>query len=362
MEFSDIAKRILEGDESMQLLAAQGLVPLPVDELIEIQVLLTKSDNLQIATLSKSSLESLDPNIFADAVGSLSNRALEYFVENVNNEKLLLPIVRVRNVPTSLLKKLAKKGNESIQEAILLRQDKIVEDPSILDSLEKNPSLTEASKIAIDDLRFYLLRHVKEPTKEQVEEERETSEQAVLELESSREAVVEEVIEEGEVVAEEEEVDEIIESAKQFPPGGEKDELTGLTEAQIRQLPVPKRVKLARRASSRSMRAMLIKDPNPQVALAVLQGGGMSDQEIEMVAKNRTVSEDVLEAIARNKRWVAKYPIVISLVNNPRTPPGVAVRLLSRLSVRDLKMVMINKNISETVRATAKRIFRVKSK
>ena len=58
-----------------------------------------------------------------------------------------------------------------------------------------------------------------------------------------------------------------VESAREQPASGEVDtEQTKLSEGQIRTLSIPARLKLARGAS-RSLRAILIRDSNTQVAL-----------------------------------------------------------------------------------------------
>ena len=52
--------------------------------------------------------------------------------------------------------------------------------------------------------------------------------------------------------------------------------------------------------------------------------------------------------------------IVHALVKNPRTPVGMAARLLPRLSVRDMEQLAKDRNVANAVRSTAKRLCRMK--
>ena len=135
----------------------------------------------------------------------------------------------------------------------------------------------------------------------------------------------------------------------------------GFSEVAIRTLPVPVRMQLSRGAP-RNLRQVLVRDSNSAVALSVLNNNAIPESELEQIASNRSVLEEVLEGISRNPRWMRKYRIVRALVANPRTPVGLAVRLTGQLSVRDLRSLSRDRNIAEAVRATALRLYRIKLK
>lgn len=158
-----------------------------------------------------------------------------------------------------------------------------------------------------------------------------------------------------------EELEEAIATVKELPAAGEIDEKTGLTEGQIRQLPVPARLKLTRGAT-RSLRTILLRDTNAQVAVSVIINNSLSDQEVEHTASNRSVVEEVLEAIARRREWVGKYNIMKSLIQNPRTPLPTALRFVPKLAVRDLRDIGRDRNVADAVRSTALRLYRIKQK
>jgi hypothetical protein len=160
--------------------------------------------------------------------------------------------------------------------------------------------------------------------------------------------------------ATDEEVAAAIAVASTLPAQGERDESTGLTEGQIRALPVPVRIKLSRGAA-RTLRAILIKDTNPTVAISALVNNALSDEEVEQLARSRTVVDEVLLEISRRRDWMNRYGIVNALVGNPRTPLNVSMRNLPRLGVRDLRSLAHNRNVPDAIRAAAQRQYRVKT-
>lgn len=329
--------RVLEGDDpALSLLAARGLLPLAPRRLIPLQVQLATGGDAELADAATESLRTLDPRV---GVPYLLRHAgavvLGWFATHGTAAELLEAVIRRRDVPRHLLVELAPRLSPALQESLVLRQDAIVDEPAILDALAENPSLTTYARRRIGEYRQHLL-----PRRPRVEP-----------LEPLPEIFTDEPtdVEVAQAVAE----------ARRKPAEGEQDESTGLSEAQIRFLPIPVRLKLTRGAP-RGLRTILIRDPNPLIARSVLRNNRFSEQEIEQIAQNRNIDDEVLGAIAKDREWVSKYRIVVALVRNPRTPLAPAVRLVSRLSVRDLRILTRDRNVPEPVRSTARRLYRIK--
>lgn len=119
-------------------------------------------------------------------------------------------------------------------------------------------------------------------------------------------------------------------------------------------LPVMRRLKLAMKGT-REQRAQLIRDSNKLVAASVLSCPKVTQAEIESFAKMANVSEDVLRIIAMNRNWIKNYGVVAGLTRNPKTPPAISMRLLPRLTERDMKMLGIDRNVPESVRLAVKK-------
>lgn len=334
---AQIIQEVLAGrNRNLQLMAASGVLPVATDELIPLQIRLASSGDAEIAETARGALRSLKPKILASFLAEqASASALSFFALEVDEPIVLETILQRRDVPLNLLKAVASSLSPDLQEILLLRQDAIVEDPSILDVLETNPHLSLFARRRIAEYRQHLIPRKKE------------------------EAGASQPVEE----ATEEEVAAAIQQVQQEHPeeGGEPEEITGLTDAQIRLLPVPVRMKLTRGASPK-MRGILIRDPNPNVAQAVLNHNKFTDREVEQICLNRNSHEELFLIIARNRQWMSRYAIISAMVRNPRAPVGTAVRLVPRLSIRDLRDMRRDRNVPDPVRKTADRLYRIKLK
>jgi hypothetical protein len=70
----------------------------------------------------------------------------------------------------------------------------------------------------------------------------------------------------------------------------------------------------------------------------------------------KSVSEDVLRAVAHRREWMKKYSLMAAIVRNPRSPIDVTLSLVMKLSQRDQTALSTDRNVPEAVRVTAKRI------
>jgi hypothetical protein len=129
----------------------------------------------------------------------------------------------------------------------------------------------------------------------------------------------------------------------------------------IQKLTVAQRIQLAMRGG-REIRNILAKDPNKEVSLSVLENAKITETEVEMIAKNRFSLEEALRRISKNREWMKKYAIVLALVTNPKTPPGISVALVTEIKTKDLAIIEVNKNVAEAVRAAAKKLLRFRKK
>ena len=106
---------------------------------------------------------------------------------------------------------------------------------------------------------------------------------------------------------------------------------------------------------TREQRTVLVRDPNKVVAVAVLGSPKLNPTEVEAYARMTSVQDEVLSVIGASRCWVTHYPIVAALVGNAKTPLAIAMPLVTRLNERDLKLVARNRNVSDGVRAAARK-------
>jgi len=104
-------------------------------------------------------------------------------------------------------------------------------------------------------------------------------------------------------------------------------------------------------------RSEFLRDPNKEVLLTVLENPKTTEMEIEKLAKLHTIPEEVIREIINNRAWMNHRGIVSALVNNPKTPPFIAVTLVNKLKKKDLKKLERNKGVCEIVRSVAKKLL-----
>ena len=138
-------------------------------------------------------------------------------------------------------------------------------------------------------------------------------------------------------------------------PQQEKEEKRAKSRYQeIQDLSVPDKVKLAM-SGDKEARSILIKDSNKQIQTAVLDSPRITEPEIVAIANSRNVGEDILRKIASNRDWMKNYQIRVGLVNNPKTPLTIGLRIISTLMMSDLKRLAKSKGVSSVLTAAANR-------
>jgi hypothetical protein len=138
-----------------------------------------------------------------------------------------------------------------------------------------------------------------------------------------------------------------------------QDEQRGSVLQKIARLDVKGRIQLGMKGTKEE-RSILVRDGTKVVALAVLDSPKITDGEVEKFAGQKNVLEAVLRAIPMKRRFAKNYAVVRNLVANPRTPLDVGLGLMKNLLVQDLKNLSGNKEVSETIRKLALRMFKQK--
>jgi hypothetical protein len=128
----------------------------------------------------------------------------------------------------------------------------------------------------------------------------------------------------------------------------------------IGRMRVGERIKLAMRGN-REERMVLIRDRSKLVSSAVVDSPKVNETEVETFAAMKNVQESVLRAISTKRKFIKNYGVVKALANNPKTPLDVVLPLLQHLLVKDQRALMLNKNINETVRKVALKLYRAKT-
>lgn len=129
----------------------------------------------------------------------------------------------------------------------------------------------------------------------------------------------------------------------------------------IQVMTVAEKIQFAMRADKEA-RSILFKDSNRQVSLAVLGSPKLTEDEVIMMAQSRSVSDEVLRVISKNRQWMRNYSIVLGLVNNPKTPIGISLAQLQYLKPQDLTVLTKSRSVSEALRSGANRLIVARQK
>jgi len=347
--------QILEGirtgqvPRQVRLFAAQGLLPVAREDLLRMQILLTSDPDEEIAALARASLEAEDEGVLVALVQEqeLDSLELDLLARTRREEDLWVAIAGTPAVSDETLRILARYGGPLVQDVVMTNQVRILGCLDLLEDLRANPTVTQV-----------ILRRVKEFEEEFIEKAIEVENRGEeLEPPEPGPSIEEALAALRAIGANLPAADELV------PPGDADEELARQAEregksiyAQLLTLTTHEKIMRALKGS-REERAILINSRNRLVARAVLGSPKLSEIEIERFAASKSVSDEVIRTIAANPRWLRRYPVILALAGNPKTPIRVALTLLPRLNHRDLKRISKDRNVSGPVRTTAGRLL-----
>jgi vacuolar-type H+-ATPase subunit H len=365
------------------------MLPLPQNDLLEVLVALTNSDDAEIASAAGETLKAETPDdllIAAKGEDTPPNVLAYLATEPTETREVLEATILNNRTPDQALAKLAATTpDSSLLDLIAINQQRLVRFPDIIEAILNNSACSsEAERRARETRREFF---EKERGARQIADElRAQGKNAAAEFFETAELSATNgglTLEDAWIIAAHIEVsdadiddswlpaeryDELIsESAEEAAANAqriiEQERLeTGEISAErvrlIRRILLMNtrdRIKLALKGD-REARGILIRDSNRVVSAAVVNNPRISEQEIENVAAMRTVSDEVLRLIALNRTWARSYSIIHNLARNPRTPIPTAITILARIRTKDLQTISQNRNISEAVRRQAYRL------
>jgi hypothetical protein len=327
---------------------ARGFLPLPHADLIPVLAFLTRSPDEEIAVAARTSLADIPSrNVLAFAANeSAPPEHLILLMRAVEEPFILEALIRNRAVPDALVTELAAVADAAVQEVVVINQARILRAPGIIDALLANLNLTpDVRRRALETREEFFDKKARIAAQQPVELEVDEDEPM---LGLSEEPILD--------LLEKAVVDQNDAQPPQLTASEEKEEKKLSIFSQILLMGVSDKVKLAFKGG-KTERMILVRDHNKLVCSAVMRNPRMSDLEVEGIASMRNIAEEVLRLVAMKREWIAKYTIALTLARNPKCPVGVVLPLINRLTLRDLKGLKDDKNVSETVRTIAKKVF-----
>lgn len=128
----------------------------------------------------------------------------------------------------------------------------------------------------------------------------------------------------------------------------------GLLELRLRNLAKGDKISLAK-SGSNAIACALLKDSDLEVVLAALQNSRLREADLYPVLNRKKISPQMLEIVAKSKRWSRRYSIRMCLLRHPNTPIFVAYEMMDGLMAQDLKDIAASDQVPEMVRRRALR-------
>lgn len=106
----------------------------------------------------------------------------------------------------------------------------------------------------------------------------------------------------------------------------------------MRSLTQMEKILLAVKAE-RSERALLLQDNDPRVLLSILRNPRLTVEEVARLAKSPFLNYQIADVIVKTTQWMANLDVRVGLINNPKTPPAFALRILPTLPVMEVRNI-----------------------
>ncbi|MEA2463443.1 MAG: hypothetical protein QOJ98_1190 [Acidobacteriota bacterium] len=330
---------------------ARGFLPLSQQDLIGVLAYLALSDDAEIAQYARDSFSTELPAraIFEYASNEqIDPEHLSRLLRFTTDNMVLEALIRNRAVPDGVIAELARHAEPRVQEVIVINQTRILRAPEILDALLENPGLSgDARRRALETKEEFFEKRARLQLQEEAEEE---------ELLDVPLDAIADLLEKAAEVANEPDVAPVplMDSERTDP---KKQSLW----ARVSFMTIAEKVKLAFRGD-RTARMLLVRDRNRLVCAGVMRNPRMTEQEAEQIAGMRNVEEEVLRLVGMRRDWMSKYNIMLALLRNPKTPVGVVLPLINRLTLRDLKALKDDKGVQHVVRDLARKAYLLRTK
>jgi hypothetical protein len=370
--------------------AARGALPLPAEETLE--VLVYMAQHPLFGQDARMTLAGWDPQSALEVLSKDTTmpEVLLYYWQPENRRPVLMPaLIENPAITENLLMELADTASRETVK-MLLASARARSTPGVVEALLGNANLMPVEAQELQGTGDRTAESVTQEVAETLEEVDVPPEAAAalqtFQQEHATEIAAEEgkpfelvkdeeppadpaLAESGASVAEEAVPEEQI--ALVVPPAALLPERLPLENADEFELAEKKKLTVFQRVSKLNVgqriklgfiggkeeRALLIRDTARLVQNAVLNSPKLSDAEAESFAGSKNLQENVFREIARQRRFLKLYPVVRNLVNNPRCPLDISLTLVKTLQVYDLKSLRFNKNVPDTIRKVAAKLY-----
>ncbi|RMH44819.1 MAG: hypothetical protein D6689_01500 [Deltaproteobacteria bacterium] len=350
---SEAARKALASGP-IKMMAARGLAPLPnpVDLITVLYQLAIDADGAVAQAAAKTATELPDRVL----TGALSNpqadpRVLDFFAERLANREAMLELILLNPATADeTVAELAGAVGERLVDLIASNEQRLLRHPAIIAAMYVN----RAARMSTVDraVELAVRNQVRVPgiaAWDEIARAAVATAKAGPPSDEGRDAADALFAAAAEQAAEEADDDR----AAAADEGDERDlPLSAMT--------IPMKIRLAT-LGNKFVRAQLVRDSNKMVALAAIKAPGVTEMEAVKHAGNSALSEEVIAYIARKREWTKLYACKLALVNNPKTPLAIAMRLVPHLRDKDIRALARSKSIPSALAAQARKLVMTRS-
>jgi len=317
-------------------MAARGLIPLVPRDVIKILYILCHDKDEGIRGTADETIRGYSPKIIDSILsGDIDPPIIDYIIRHHTEGHLFVGrVLANKNTSDETLIHLASSPNTAVLDALSVNQERLLKSREVLDRLINNPMLKGALKQSVLELADPTIR------------QRKADETVDMESRAGTEADKTSKADVGSAILENEGRDDIDEHN---------------IAARIHQMSVSEKIKYATRGN-KEVRTILIKDSSKLVVAAVIKSPKITEEEILKIAQNKQSNDEAIRMVTLNKEWLKNYSIRLALIHNPKTPPGIAIRLMPYISKKDLKDLAGSRSVSSLISSNAKKLLAVKIK
>lgn len=349
------AQKIFQGPPKMREMAAKGVAlgVMPAD-LILLLVALSQTEDPAIRETAEKTLGNLAPQVLTGALGAKLQPLAIHALATRYHARLdvLSPLIGMPDIDVETILEVGRVCNEEVSELLATNEERLLANPRIIEVLYLNkhtrmstadrlielavrnnvevnlPAWKEAAAAIQNEL---IMDSGGEPTPDDL-----LFAQNLSIADSLRSTEIEDTHEEGDDASEER-------IKERFLP----------LYREIAMMTVSQKIRFATVGSPEAI-LILVSDASPLVSVAAAKSPNVNEAVVEQVAKRRNISGDVLTAFGQRPELLRRLSTKRDLMKNPKTPPSLAMKLISHFQPHELERMAGDRNVSGSVRQLLK--------
>lgn len=350
------AQKIFQGPPKMREMAAKGVAlgVMPAD-LILLLVALSQADDAAIRDTADKTLGNLAPQVLTSALSAkLQPIAIHHLATRYHTRiDVLSALLAMPDVDIETILDVGKVCGEEASELIATNEERLLANPRIIEVLylNKHTRMSTADRL----LELAVRNNVEVNLPAWKEAAAAIQNELIIDtggeptpddlLFSQNLSIADSLRSAGDVEDTHEETDDPNEERvkERFIP----------LYREIAMMTVSQKIRFATVGTPEAI-LILVSDASPLVSVAAAKSPNVNEAVVEQVAKRRNISGDVLTAFGQRPELLRRLSTKRDLMKNPKTPPSLAMKLMSHFQPHELERMAQDRNVSGSVRQLLK--------